>query len=253
MSLLDHDNLEEYADPAAYDRENGLDIEERFFQGWAHRFAAETGVRRVLDVGCGTGRLSLPLASGGLAVTGIDLTPAMLAEAKAKAAAMEPRPEVTFRAGDIRHLALAERFGFALATGHVVQFMLTAVDRLALFEGVRRHLVPGGGFAFEVRNPAAETLASRSRRFLWRETGRVRIEATTHWDPETRILHYCLFRPAGDGEAMSRVSLHFPWPEEVEDDLDRAGFASVDRYGDWTDRPSAASDEELCFVARCAG
>src|SRR5437762_12653200 len=65
----------------------------------------------ILELGCGTGRLAIPLAEAGFAVTGIDRAPAMLAEARRKAAAT--RVSVSWHEADMRAFKLGERFAWA--------------------------------------------------------------------------------------------------------------------------------------------
>ena len=84
--MLDHNNLEEFADPRNYD------IEQRTNKGIAFysALAQETG-GPVLEVACGTGRVSIPIARLGLDVTGLDIVPGMLEQARAKSAGLPVR------------------------------------------------------------------------------------------------------------------------------------------------------------------
>src|SRR5215210_8649168 len=84
--LIDHDNLEEYADPVAYDRQDTSDTGVAFYTA----LAQETG-GPVLDIACGTGRVSIPMARLGLAVTGVDIVPGMLDQARRKSAGLPVR------------------------------------------------------------------------------------------------------------------------------------------------------------------
>jgi len=93
------------------------------------------GSSRVLELGCGTGRLTLPLAQAGHEVTGIDLSPAMLARAREKLAA-EPRSvqdRVTLVEGDARRAELgqASSFDVVLAPFRVLQHFPAISDQLA--------------------------------------------------------------------------------------------------------------------------
>ena len=74
--LLDHDNLEEFADAPNYDSEDQSDTGIAFYTA----LARETG-GPVLEIACGTGRVCIPLARLGYAVTGLDIVPGMLASA----------------------------------------------------------------------------------------------------------------------------------------------------------------------------
>ena len=71
--MIDHDNLEEFADPRTYDREDSSDTGVAFYTA----LARETG-GPVLELACGTGRVSIPIARLGLAVTGLDIVPGMV-------------------------------------------------------------------------------------------------------------------------------------------------------------------------------
>ena len=104
----------------------------------------------VLDLACGSGRLTIPLAQRGRAVVGIDLSPGMLArlEAKADAQPAGVAERMRWQLGDMTALDLPERFRAAvLAATSIV--LVDPERRVDFFAGVRRHLHDAGVFAFD--------------------------------------------------------------------------------------------------------
>jgi SAM-dependent methyltransferase len=106
--------------------------------------------RSVLDLGCGTGQLLRRAAADGHpgALVGVDVAAAMLAEAARGETA------VAWRRGDARTVEVGRRFDLVIMTGHAFQVLLSDRDLRMVLTNVRRHLHPGGRFAFETRNPA---------------------------------------------------------------------------------------------------
>ena len=105
----------------------------------------------MLELACGTGLVAIPVAQRGLAVTGVDASRPMLEHAELK----------TGDAGchwilaDVRKLDLDECFDLVYLTGNAFQAFLSDADQSALLAVIRKHLSPGGVFAFETRNPSA--------------------------------------------------------------------------------------------------
>lgn len=112
---------------------------------------SEYGVKAgaaVLDLGCGTGGHAIPLARRGYHVTGVDLSPEMVAQAIAKAErALVP---AEFTVGDVRDVRLDRTFDAVVSMFAVLSYQLTDADLEAAFETVARHLAPGGLFVFDV-------------------------------------------------------------------------------------------------------
>src|SRR5918993_2333198 len=147
--LIDHDNLEAFADPVDYDRQDTSDTGVAFYAS----LARETG-SPVLELACGTGRVAIPIARQGFAVTGLDVVPGMLEQACSKAAGLPIR----WIEGDARAFDLGdERFRLIFLTGNAFQALLTNADQESLFGRVRAHLYDEGLFAFETRNPRWRT------------------------------------------------------------------------------------------------
>jgi len=95
------------------------------------------GVRRVLDAGCGTGRVAIELSRRGLDVVGVDLDPAMLAAARAKA------PGIEWIEGDLASVTLHACFDAVVMAGNVMVFVTPGTEGTVLATAAR-HLVPGG-------------------------------------------------------------------------------------------------------------
>ncbi|NNJ09171.1 class I SAM-dependent methyltransferase [Chloroflexales bacterium ZM16-3] len=104
---------------------------------------------RVLDAGCGTGRIAIELARRGVAVVGVDLDAVMLTQARAKA------PQLDWRQGDLAALDLGRRFDAVLLAGNVMIY-LTPGTEAATLDNLARHLEPGGLVvaAFELPPPS---------------------------------------------------------------------------------------------------
>ncbi len=81
--MLDHDNLEAFADPVNYDRADSSDTGVAFYSD-----LARTTGGPILEIACGTGRVTLPIARLGYPITGLDIVPGMLAQARHKSAGL---------------------------------------------------------------------------------------------------------------------------------------------------------------------
>jgi SAM-dependent methyltransferase len=101
------------------------------------------GARTLLDLGCGTGRHASLLAGHGYAVTGVDRSPDMLAEARARGARAE------FLEGDLRSVRLGREFDVVVSLFHVMSYQTTNADLAAALATLRAHLSPGGLFIFD--------------------------------------------------------------------------------------------------------
>jgi SAM-dependent methyltransferase len=248
--MLDHGNLEEYADPAAYDDENTLDEEGDFFLARAAHYGAP-----VLDLACGTGRLTIPLATHGHACVGVDVDPGMIAHARRKSADLP----IEYVVADCLRMDLSARFHFAIMTGHAFQAFLTDDDQRAALATAHHHLVPGGGFVFENRNPAVHDL-SPSPRTAWQRSYQtadgtwIDAHALTTYDPARSILHVDQHRRVRDtGELRrSRIALRYCTDAHTRALLAETGFRLVAVHGDWLGGPVTPTCPDYIYVCERA-
>jgi SAM-dependent methyltransferase len=206
----------------------------------------ELGGRRVIDLGCGTGTLSLLLADRGYDVVGVDPAAASVAVARVKPGA----DRVRWIDGDARSLTTDDR-DLAVLTGNVVQAISDPRDWEATLLGVRRALRPGGHLVFETRRPEARAWEGWTRESTFMRVDIPGVGRVTTWLDVTSIAWplvtfqgTCEF--AADGAILTSTStLRFREQNEVEADLARAGYSVID-VRDAPDR----SGLELVFVAQ---
>ncbi len=113
------------------------------------RFARRTG-GPILELACGTGRVAIPLAEDGFEVTGVDLSPHMLAIARAKS------NRVLWKRGSMERFSLRRKFKFILIPFRAFQHLMTLRAQRRCLECARLHLGPGGRFVIDIFDPKLE-------------------------------------------------------------------------------------------------
>lgn len=132
-----------------YDWENAQTIGRRDVAFWKHRAVAARG--RVLELGCGTGRLLMPLSRAGAGVTGVDLSAPMLARAHARARRLPVARRPRLVRSDIRALPFRDRaFSLAIAPYGMLQSLTTDAHLDAALAEAARVLAPGGLFGVDL-------------------------------------------------------------------------------------------------------
>jgi SAM-dependent methyltransferase len=114
----------------------------------------------VLDLGCGTGRVSLELAARGHEVTGLDSDAELVRELGSRAHGQKLRLETVV--ADARSFSLARRFGLVVAPMQVFQLLGGPAGRGAALERAREHLLPGGLLAVALADPFAAVAPEES-------------------------------------------------------------------------------------------
>ncbi len=95
----------------------------------------------VLEIACGTGRITLQLAKDGINITGLDIAPEMLGMAEEKSVGL---PNVNWILSDMRTFEIGAMFGCVIIPGHSFQFMTTPDDQVKCLEQIKKHLVTDG-------------------------------------------------------------------------------------------------------------
>ena len=147
-----------YLDGALYDRLLVSSAEPP--QIWLD-FAARYG-GPILELASGTGRVSIPLAQHGFDVTGLEVAPPMLAEARRKAAAADV--DVVWVQGNMRHFDLDRQFSLIILPNNTLCHLYTLADFEGCLTSVHRHLRPDGRFIVEVFVPNLDILRQDPQR-----------------------------------------------------------------------------------------
>jgi SAM-dependent methyltransferase len=208
-------------------------------------FYVEEAVRSggpVVELGIGTGRIAVPTAAAGIRVIGVDASAEMLAVAGEQLELGGVTSLVELRHGDLRDPPVEGEFPLVTIPFRTLLHMETDRDRHAALAAVRRLLVPGGRFVFDVFTPSDENIADTHGRWLEREAG---IWERADWDLATRTLILRVRGETGDAE-MSLAWLSVP---EWQEHLAAAGFEVEELYG-WFDRTPWDGGEDSIWVCR---
>lgn len=234
---------------------------------WYVRKAQESG-GPVLELGAGTGRVTLAIAEAGVPIHALDASEAMLEALRAKLGARSPevRARVRVVAADMRTFALPERFALVIAPFRAFLHNITEADRMACLDRVRQHLRPDGRFAFNVFHPSLEYMAQHSGVLtgVWRWAAThplpsggfvVRSEAN-RYDTVRQVVHAQLrFDEYAEDGVLTRSSLHrlelaYLYPADIRRLLTEAGFADIRIGGGFEGREFSRDADELVVEAR---
>ena len=208
----------------------------------------------VLELACGTGQLTIPVAALGLPVVGLDQSSAMLNVARRRASAAST--SLAFVQGDMRDFALGRDFDFIFVARNSLLHLLSTTDLLAALTAVRRHLTPDGVFAFDVFNPDVRLLARPSgQRFPVMEVttatfGPLCVETTSDYDPATQVTRATWYVSAPDTPDAWTVPLVLRsiFPQELPLLISAAGLELISRFGDLSRAPfGPASRTQVCL------
>ncbi len=237
---------------AAYGAMSSLGADKGFYLELAREAAGP-----VLELGCGTGRALLPIAAEGMPCTGLDASPAMLAALTAKSPPANLRlVQASMQDFDLQ----GDRFALIFSAFRAFQHLYTVRDQLACLACVRRHLAPGGCFAFDVFNPRLARIAlpeepeEEDLRFELDGDLVVRF-ASVRRQPDLQLqrVHMRYERRHG-GEVVSNEQVSFDmrhfYRYELEHLLRRAGFEDLTLYGDFDRSPLGVDSPALIHLAR---
>lgn len=210
-----------------------------FYQAYAQRAADP-----VLEIGCGTGRVTIPLAAAGVAITGLDVSSSMLAEAKRKAE--QQSLKIRWVQADGRNFELGQHYALILMPLNVLQFFHEAESLRQVFGCVKRHLVPGGRLIFDVFNPQVAFLAEDPQRRYERVryddpegSGEVVIEETREYIAARQIVRSTRYYHVGSerNKWIGTLELRCFFPCELDLLLEHHGFHSEEKLGNFDGSP----------------
>lgn len=247
------DGSEVYWDALQYDAFNTPYLPDLAF----YRAEALKARGPVLELACGTGRLTLPLKKAGADITGLDVAAPMVALARRKAAAAGL--DIPFLKGDARRFDLGRKFKLVFMAFNSLQHLGRREDLEGLFSSVRRHLAPGGRFIFDVFNPDPRYLTRDPGELLPvayyddpAGSGKILVNERYRYDKAaqaSRIDWY--YRREKDGKTVKkRLNLRCFFPEELLALLHYNGFAVVQRYGDFKRRAFSSAARVQLLVCR---
>jgi len=259
-------NVYDEIDAALYDYYSlGLEGEVDFYVQQARKADGP-----VLELGCGTGRILIPVAQAGVPAVGLDQAPAMLAIARQKInrCPQEVQRRLELVQGDMRDFSLGRQFKLITIPYRAFLHLLTPEDQRRALHCIRAHLADEGRFVFNIFDPSLEIIAGhfgplgpaqkKVSEFVHPETGRrIVVWDTRRYDLNRQMIdQYFIFEELDEAglvvsKRYSRLELRWIYRWEMQCLLELCGFQVEALYGDFQRGPFRHGGEQI-WIARPA-
>jgi SAM-dependent methyltransferase len=225
----------------------------------------------VLELGAGTGRVTLAIAEAGIPIHALDSSREMLDTLSVKLAGRpkDLRERVTLVAADMRTFDLDERFALVISPFRAFLHNVTDEDRLATLARVRQHLRPGGRLALNVFHPSLFYMSRHAGPLeaVWRWVGNFPLPAggfvarseANRYDTVRQVVHsQHRYEEYDDDGLLIRTTLHrlelaYLYRGDIEHLLTRAGFTGITINGGFSGRAFSEDTDELVIEATSPG
>jgi len=222
-----------------------------FYSRWLSK--RENG--NILELCCGTGRLTLPLAKEGFTITGVDISETMLHQAKQKAAEMDT--PVRFIQADIRSFELPDLYDIIFIPFNSIHHLYTNRDFFDALIRVRKHLKKDGLFLFDCFNPGiryivqAEGHQQTIADYSTRDGRKVVIKQTMSYESATQVnrikWHYYI---NGEFDSVQNMDMRMFYPQELDAYLAFYGFRVLHKFGGFGEEPFEDESDKQIFVCQ---
>ena len=226
---------------ATYDAESPEMFSPALLDPCVDVLAALAGDGPALEFAVGTGRVALPLSARGVPVSGIELSPPMAEQLRAKPGA----DAVPVTIGDMTTARVAGAFSLVYLVFNTIENVTSQDEQVA----VAAHLAPGGRFVVEVEVPSLTGLPSGEQGRVFDLSPR-HVGIDTHDDPVGQLLsslHWTLI----DGRwVQGSGQYRYVWPSELDLMARLAGLRLEHRWAGWDRSPFAADSASQVAVYR---
>jgi SAM-dependent methyltransferase len=249
MMSIDCEDL--YRDPRHYDVQTTLVDDIPFYLRQAQKYGDP-----VLELACGTGRITIPLAEKGIQITGLDLSKPMLSHARKKA--VKKGIDIHWINADYRDFSLNEQFSLIFIPFNSLLHIHDLKSYEACFSSVRDHLRDGGRFIVDIFNPDLTILMrDPSKRFPVAEyedpdgAGTVTITEQTSYDAATQLMQIIWHYTIGARKFVKEWKNRILFPQEIDTLLRYNGFTIEKKYGNFDETPfTARSPKQLIICTK---
>ncbi len=231
---MNDDHFTEIAD--RYDATSGPMFAPEVLGPTVDLLAELAGDGRALELAVGTGRVALALAARGVAVAGIELSPLMAEQLRAK----DPEGRVDVTIGDMVTTRVDGSFRLVYLVYNTIGNLTTQAQQVACFANAAAHLEPGGCFLIEVVVPDLRRLPPGSDAVVFSHApGYVGYDRYTDLVAQQATSHHFVADASGGREV--RTPFRYVWPSELDLMARLAGLSLRDRWAGW-DRSAFTGD-----------
>ena len=210
---------------------------------------------RILELCCGTGRLTIPIAEDGYNISGVDYTFSMLEQAKAKAS--EAGLKIEFIEADIRTLDLQNKYDLIFIPFNSIHHLYLNEDLFKAFNTAKKHLKTGGRFLLDCFNPNIQYIVEHEKKqievaaYTTKDGREILIKQLMRYERKTQInrieWHYFI---NGKFDSIQNLDMRLFFPQELDTYLDWNGFKIIHKFGNFEEEAFYDSSEKQIFVCQ---
>jgi len=208
---------------------------------------------RILELCCGTGRLTIPIANRGYNICGVDMTSSMLVEARNKAS--EAGLAIEFIEADMRTLDLSEKFDLIFIPFNSIHHLYKNEDLFQALNVVKNHLKQNGLFLFDCFNPNIQYITEGEKeqkeiaKYETKDGRNVLIMQNMRYENKTQInrieWHYYINDVF---DSIQNLDMRLYFPQELDSYLEQNGYTIIHKFGSFNEEEFTDRSEKQIFV-----
>jgi SAM-dependent methyltransferase len=223
----------------------------------------------VLELGCGTGRILIPIARAGIDIVGLDRSPSMLEIARKKVSLLDKdiQSHIQLIEDDMRTFALEQRFKLIIIPYRAFLHLLTAGDQKKALNNIREHLEEKGLLIFNIFDPRLDFIVAHSEilgsaptkdtEFIYPKTGnKIIVWDTVQFHLERQMIDmYFIFEELNRegtviSKTYSKLLIRYIYRYEMENLLELCGYKIESLYGDFKRGPFRYGGEQIWIASK---